>query len=193
MSIFSKLSIFILLFLVSCGTQETQVYSTYTNREFGFVVTIPDDLVRAGWGIVNAEDATVFHVFTPPDTSTWEAIAVVVPPGALFPSLSPFFIDVFNVKDPTLSSVALADKKAARVGDRVLSRKILTADGRQLAQLVHGAGDDVNYETYVVGNGFGYAFLAQGAPDTSQTAVSFRVDSDAYDRIIVSLKLTTPR
>ena len=193
MSRFLKSSVTLFL-LASCGPQPTQIYTTYVNDEFGFAVTIPDDLGRVGWGIVDAEDATIVHAFTPPDTSSWEAIAVVVPPGALFPLLAPIFIDIFNVKDPTLSSVELADLKANRVVDRLLSRQTLTAaDGRELAQLVHGSGDNINYETYAVGNGFGYAFLAQGAPDTSQTSAPFRVDSDAYDRIIGSLRLTTPR
>jgi hypothetical protein len=143
--------------------------------------------------VVHARDATVTHTFTPPDTSNWQAVAVVVPPGSLFPLLSPIFVDVFNVKDQMASALALADKKAERVADRILDRKTTTAGGVDFAQIIHGSGDNLNYESYAVGNGFGYALLAQGAPDTSTTTATFRVDSVAYDRIVSGLRLMTPQ
>jgi hypothetical protein len=169
------------------------LFGTFSSSEFGFELTVPEDLERNGWGIIHARDATVSHTFTPPDTSSWQPIAVVVPPGSLFPTLSPIFVDVFNVKDPSISAIALADKKAERVADRVLSRQTITAGSLDLAQVVHGSGDDVNYETFAVGNGFGYALLAQGAPDTSRTATSFFVDSIADGRIVSSLRLMPPQ
>jgi len=179
--------------LAGCGPQNTPLFDSFKSDGFGFEVTVPDDLGRAGWAIIHARDATVVHAFSPPDSSTWKPVAVVVPPGALFPLLSPIFIDVFNIKDPTLSPGALAVMRAVRVADRVLKRTTFVEGGVTLAQIVHGTGDNLNYETYAVGNGLGYAFLAQGAPDTSLTASSFRVDSGAYERITRSLRLFSPR
>lgn len=183
----------LVLLTCGCGPQATQLVTFYQSDEFGFSFSVPEDLERVGWVVVDAEDATVRHTFTPPDTSTWEPVAVAVPPGFLFPQLSPIFVDIFNVRNPSITSVALADMKAERVSDRVLSRSTIDAAGIELAQIVHGSGDNINYETYAVGNGLGYAFLAQGAPDTSQTATAFRIDADAYNRIVATLRLTTPR
>lgn len=183
----------ILILVAACSERGTRILTDYSSETFGFELALPEDLARSGWGVVDAEDATVFHTFSPPDTSTWQAVAVVVPPGSSFPLLSPIFIDIFNVKNPAISPTELADRKAARVGDRVLARDAFSSAGLNIATIVHGQGDDVNYEAYAVGNGLGYAILAQGAPDTSATATTFRVDTSAYGRIVRSLRLTPPR
>ena len=177
----ARIACVLLAFVVAgCGPQGANIFTNYSSSTFGFSVQLDDDLERAGWGVIDAENATVRHTFTPPDTSTWEAVAVVVPPGSSFPLLSPLFIDIFNVKVPEATALSLADDTANRLGDRVLSRQTLDAGGVALAQIVHGAGDDINYETYAVGNGLGYAFLAQGAPITS-AAANFRLDTVTYD------------
>ena len=89
------------MLVLCCGRQGKELFTNYTNDEFGFSLIVPKDLARAGWAIIDAEDATVVHAFTPPDTSSWEA--VVAPPGSSFPGLSPIFVDIFNVTSPTRS------------------------------------------------------------------------------------------
>ena len=189
----NAICLLVVVLIVGCGERIPIIVSQYNSEAFGFGFTIPEDLERGGWGVIDAEDATVRHSFAPPDTSTWEAVAVIVPPGHLFPLLSPIFVDVFYVRDPATTPSALADKKVERVGARLLSRKSMSAGGLSLEQVVYGNGDDVTYETYAVGNNLGYAFLAQGAPDSTQTTSTFLVDSGSYDRIVSTFRLSTPR
>ena len=64
----TRLAVVALLILAAgCGPQGARIFTDYSSSTFGFSVQLAEDLERAGWGVIDAEDATVRHTFTPPE------------------------------------------------------------------------------------------------------------------------------
>jgi len=171
-----------------CGTQLPQPTDRFISNEFGFEISVPADLAQTGWIIVRADEAAVTHVYIPPDSSQFEAVAVVAPPGYSFPSLAPFFVDIFRLQDPSMTVEELGDLRAAQVGTQLRSRSQRTINGISAEELTHGDEDDLTYELLMVGQGMGYSINTRGAPDTSETAQQFLVSSGAFRTISATFR-----
>jgi len=179
------------LLWVGCGTDsDIDQAHEFTSSEFNFQLSIPSTLSNAGWIIVPAAHSTATHVYVPPDSSTFEAVAVVAPPGYTFPVLAPFFVDVFRLKNPEMTAAELAELREAQVGGQLLSRLSDVESPVTSETLVHGLGDDLIYEVLYVGGGLGYSINTRGAPDTSLTAHSFVVDSRALQDIASTFRFS---
>ena len=171
---------------MACGSIEevAQSGSRFVSESYGFEIAVGDSLDRAGWFIVRERDAALTHLYTPPDSSSWTPVAVIVPPGASFPALAPFNVDVFELKDPSLSAGALAELRSFQVGDDVISRASKTVNGQDAAEVIYGQGNSVAYETFLTRRGIGFSVNALGAPDVSNVPRQFVVDSGAYRAVV---------
>lgn len=171
-----------------CGSQLPQPTDRFVSNEFGFEISVPADLAQTGWIIVRADEAAVSHIYIPPDSSQFEAVAVVVPPGYSFPTLAPFFVDIFRLHNASMTVRELGDLRVAQVGAQLRNRTQRVINGISTEELIHGEEDDLTYEILMVGQGMGYSVNTRGAPDTSATAQQFLVSSGAFRNISATFR-----
>ena len=163
----------------------------FVSREFNFEVSISNELARAGWIIVRAQDATVTHEYVLPDSSTGEAVAVVAPPASSFPALAPIFVDVSQPRDASATPRGLGDLRAAQVGESLLSQVSLVINGVQAEEVaVHREGDNVTYETFLTQDGMAYSVNVLGAMDAYSPGAQFAVDPLVYRQVAQSFRFT---
>ena len=179
----------LLLVLLGCGGQdEVEIKEQFVSQEFNFEISLPGDMAQNGWLIVHARDATVTHQYVAPDSSDIERIAVVVPPAQSFPLFSPFFADVFRLRDPEMTARQLADLRAVEAGDFLIGRQSLTVNGVAAEELIHGVANDVFYETFLAYEGLAYSINTSGAPETSTVANQFFVVLSAYRDVVQTFR-----
>ncbi len=169
--------------LGGCGTNVPEATNRFVSREFGFEISVPQELAQAGWFIIPERELTFSHQYQPPDTSVFEPVAVVVPPTERASVLAPFFVDVFRLRNPSAAPKDLGDIRTGQVGEKLRSRRSLVINGESAEELVHGEGNRVMYETYLSRQGLGYAVHTLGAPDTSTTAIGFIIDVEVYRQV----------
>ena len=187
---FQLAAVWSLVLLFGCtGQQVPDSTNQFVSREFNFEISVPEGLLAAGWLIVRREDAAVIHDYVPPDSSSWQPVVVVIPPGRSFPSLSPFFVDIFHLRNPAMAAKELGDRRAEQAGSNLISRRSRVVSGVPAEEVISGSPENVIYETFLVHQGLGYSVNASGAPDTSSTAVPFIVSSSAYEQVIQTFRI----
>ncbi|MDA0747165.1 MAG: hypothetical protein O2954_11635 [bacterium] len=174
----------------ACGVNDGLVEGTkrFVSQEFNFEVSVSDTMDSAGWFIIREKDGSLSHTYAPPDSSSWEPIAVVVPPASSFPAFAPFNVDIFHPKNPSITPQGLGDLRVAQVGDQLQDRRSITLAGQQAYQLAYLQGVEMIIETYLVRNGVGYSINVLGAPPTSSNAGGFYINVGAYDRVVASFR-----
>ena len=183
----------LVLALLGCeGIANQTVTGTdrFVSEDFGFEVSLSDTLNRAGWFIIRERDSALTHTYTPPDSSEWTAVAVVIPPAVSFPSLAPFNVDVFRLKNASSTVADLADMRVAQVGadSLILSRRALVVDGEDAVEVVFRQGSAFAFETFFSRSGMGYTINALGAPDFLSVPRNFTVDSRVYGHVVGSFR-----
>jgi hypothetical protein len=180
------------LLIAGCGTDRLpEGTARFASREFKFEISISDELARAGWIIVRAQDATFTHAYVLPDSSVGEAVAVVAPPARTFPGLAPIFVDVSQLQSASATPKELGDLRAGQVGESLLSQRPLVINGVQAEEVAVLREDDgVAYETFLTRGGMAYSVNVLGAMDTSPTGAEFLVDTDVYREVAQSFRFT---
>ena len=178
--------------MAGCGTDRVPEGTVrFVSREFKFEISVSDELARAGWIIVRAQDAAVTHECVLPDSSVGEAVAVVAPPAASFPALAPIFVDVSQLRDASETPKGLGDLRAEQVGESLLTQRSLAINGIQAEEVaVLRERDGVTYETFLTRGGVAYSVSALGALVASPTGAQFLVDTEVYRQVALSFRFT---
>lgn len=178
--------IILVLSVLGCGPQSAEILRDFVSPEFEFEISVPESLSSFGWLIVRPQDANLSHRYVPPDSSDFEPMAVVVPPGQSFPALAPFFVDVFPLKNSGMTAIQLGELRAE--GEQNVTRRSLTIQGQPAEEVTSLTGARVVIETFLVRNGIGYVINSSGSSDTGPAGGEFIVDSVAYQLVVETFR-----
>ena len=182
----------LLIGCAGCGGNQTQASDQFVSQTFDFELSVPEDMALGGWLIVRAQDATVSHIYIPPDSSEVEPVAVVLPPGSVFPALAPFFVDVFRLKTPGTTVTQLGDFRATQVGTTLVERTPGLTNGVPSEFMVHrspNTSDILIYEAFWAKDGLGYAMNTSGASVNAQQATQFFISDQAFRNVMATFRL----